>query len=84
MVKGAMDSLGEFHVQQCASKDCARLRILLTGCAGFIGARVASLLLDGGHEVAAIDALRSSSAARPREWRLGNLTDRAGFLVTGP
>lgn len=55
------------------------MRILLTGCAGFIGARVASLLLDGGHEVTGIDALRNSSASRLQEWRLGYLTDRPGF-----
>ncbi len=59
--------------------DCTRLRILLTGCVGFIGARVASLLLDAGHEVAGMDALCSSFASRLQEWRLGNLTDRPGF-----
>ena len=55
------------------------MRILLTGCAGFIGARVASLLLDGGHEVAGVDALCSSSVSRLQDWRLANLTDRPGF-----
>ena len=53
--------------------------IMLTGCAGFIGARVASLLLDGGHEVAGVDALSRSSASRLQEWRLANLADRSGF-----
>ena len=52
---------------------------MLTGCAGFIGARVASLLLDAGHEVAGVDALCNSSASRLQEWRLGNLADRLGF-----
>ena len=55
------------------------MNILLTGCAGFIGARVASLLLDAGHEVAGVDALSRSSASRLQEWRLGNLADRLGF-----
>ena len=41
-------------------RDPAALRILLTGCAGVIGAQVASLLLDGGHDVAGIDSLRSN------------------------
>ena len=53
--------------------------IMLTGCAGFIGARVASLLLDAGHEVAGVDALSRSSASRLQEWRLVNLADRIGF-----
>ena len=60
-------------------EDCTRLRILLAGCAGFIGARVASLLLDVGHDVAGVDARCSSSASRLQGWRLGNLADRPGF-----
>ena len=56
------------------------MRILLTGCAGFIGARVASLLLDRGHEVAGIDGPHSSRASRLQEWRLGNLAGRSGFI----
>lgn len=55
------------------------MRILLTGCAGFIGARVTALLLDGGHEVAGVDVLSSSSVSRLQEWRLENLSDRPGF-----
>ena len=55
------------------------MRILLTGCAGFIGARVASLLLEGGHEVAGVDSLRSSSSLPLQEWRLGNLSERRCF-----
>lgn len=53
--------------------------IMLSGCAGFIGARVASLLLDAGHEVAGVDALSRSRASRLQEWRLANLSDRSGF-----
>ena len=52
---------------------------MLMGCAGFIGARVASLLLDAGHEVAGVDALNTSHASRLQEWRLGNLADNRGF-----
>ena len=55
------------------------MNILLTGCAGFIGTRVASQLLDGGQEVSGVDALYSSRASRPQEWRLANLADRSGF-----
>ena len=37
------------------------MRILLTGCAGFIGSRVASLLLDSGYEVYGTDSLEKSA-----------------------
>ena len=55
------------------------MNILLTGCAGFIGAQVASLLLDGGHEVVGVDALYASHASRLQEWRLENLIGTCGF-----
>lgn len=55
------------------------MRILLTGCAGFIGARVAALLLDRGHEVIGIDSLVDSPDIRLREWRLKALSLRRGF-----
>ena len=55
------------------------MNILLTGCAGFIGAQVASLLLDRGHGIVGVDALYPSNASRLREWRLGNLSDKSGF-----
>ena len=55
------------------------MNILLTGCAGFIGAQVASLLLDRGHEVVGVDALHASHSSRLQEWRLGNLAGKGGF-----
>ena len=55
------------------------MRVLLTGFAGFIGARVASLLLDEGHEVAGVDVLRSSSTSELQEWRVESLAGRPGF-----
>ena len=55
------------------------MRILLTGCAGFIGSWTASLLLDLGHEVAGVDAPHDIHASRLQESRLGNLVDRSGF-----
>ena len=55
------------------------MKILLTGCAGFIGARVASVLLDEGHEVAGIDSLADSPDIRLKEWRLRTLSNRRGF-----
>ena len=55
------------------------MSILVTGCAGFIGSRVASLLLDGGHDVRGVDSLAGPPDAGLREWRLNSLLDRPGF-----
>ncbi len=55
------------------------MRFLLTGCAGFIGARVASLLLDTGHVVAGIDNLADSPDIKLKHWRLSTLSHRQGF-----
>jgi UDP-glucuronate 4-epimerase len=52
------------------------MKVLLTGCAGFIGARVAHLLLDQGHTVAGIDNLNQSYDVRLKSWRLDQLTGR--------
>jgi UDP-glucuronate 4-epimerase len=55
------------------------MRILLTGCAGFIGWKVAELLLAGGHTVAGVDNLNAAYDPRLKEWRLAQLSDRRGF-----
>ena len=55
------------------------MRIVLTGCAGFIGHRVASLLLDQGHQVYGADRLGDSRLAKLQEWRLDSLLERPGF-----
>ncbi len=55
-------------------------RYLLTGCAGFIAARVAELLLDAGHEVAGIDNLNDAYDPRLKHWRLKRLMGRPRFL----
>lgn len=54
-------------------------RYLLTGCAGFIAARVAELLLDAGHEVTGIDNLNDAYDPRLKHWRLKRLLGRPGF-----
>lgn len=55
------------------------MRVLLTGCAGFIGWKVAELLLADGHAVVGIDNLNAAYDPRLKEWRLAELSDRAGF-----
>jgi UDP-glucose 4-epimerase len=48
------------------------VRVLVTGAAGFIGSTTAELLLDGGHEVVALDNLASGLAT--------NVPTRADFV----
>ena len=49
------------------------MRVLVTGCAGFIGSRVAALLVDQGHEVRGIDNLSDAYDVRMKHWRVENL-----------
>lgn len=56
--------------------------ILLTGCAGFIGARTAGILLDQGHEVVGIDNLNAYYDVRLKEYRLSLLRDHPRFHFT--
>ena len=55
------------------------MRILVTGCAGFIAARVAQLLLDRGDEVVGVDNLNDYYPVRLKEWRLRRLQQSARF-----
>ena len=45
----------------------------MTGCAGFIGSRVASLLVEQGHIVRGIDNLNDAYDVRMKDWRVVNL-----------
>ena len=52
---------------------------LVTGAAGFIGARVAGMLLEDEHTVAGIDNLNDAYDPRIKHWRLKRLSDHPNF-----
>jgi nucleoside-diphosphate-sugar epimerase len=54
-------------------------RVVVTGAAGFIGARVCGSLLDEGREVVGLDDLNDAYDPRVKQNRLAALTARAGF-----
>jgi UDP-glucuronate 4-epimerase len=54
-------------------------RYLVTGAAGFIGARVCELLLEAGDEIVGVDDLNSSYDPRLKHWRLRRLQSVSGF-----
>lgn len=55
------------------------MRILLTGCAGFIGAKTAELLLEQGHQVVGIDNINNAYDPKLKLWRLRQLQDKPNF-----
>ena len=55
------------------------MRILLTGCAGFVGWKTAELLLDQGYQVTGIDNLNDRYDCRLKTWRLDQLQPRKGY-----
>ncbi|MFA5645302.1 MAG: GDP-mannose 4,6-dehydratase [Candidatus Ratteibacteria bacterium] len=55
------------------------MKILLTGCAGFIGWNTALSFLDTGHEVVGIDDLNDYYDTRLKKWRLDRLTSCSSF-----
>jgi UDP-glucuronate 4-epimerase len=54
-------------------------RYLVTGAAGFIGSKVAELLLRDGHIVVGVDNLNDAYAASLKEWRLARLEPHPAF-----
>lgn len=54
-------------------------RYLVTGAAGFIGARVSGMLLGDGHDVLGVDDMNASYDVRMKEYRLRQLQDQSGF-----
>lgn len=55
------------------------MRILLTGCAGFIGAKTAELLLEQGHTVMGVDNLNDAYDPTLKRWRLSQLEGKPNF-----
>jgi UDP-glucuronate 4-epimerase len=55
------------------------MHVLVTGCAGFIGARVCHHLLDDGHDVVGADDLNDAYDPRLKRWRLERLAARPRF-----
>ena len=55
------------------------MTLLVTGAAGFIGARVAGLALAEGHRVVGVDNLCDAYDVRLKQWRLAQLEAKAGF-----
>lgn len=55
------------------------MRILVTGCAGFIGWKVSELLLRTDHEVLGVDDLNPAYDVRMKLWRLAQLQRLPGF-----
>ena len=55
------------------------MNVLVTGCAGFIGSRVAASLLERGHGVVGIDNLNDAYDVRLKEWRLAQLKGQPNF-----
>ena len=52
---------------------------LLTGTAGFVGARVAEMLLDSGHTLVGVDNMNDAYDVRLKEHRLEKLKQHVGF-----
>jgi UDP-glucuronate 4-epimerase len=57
------------------------MKAIVTGAAGFIGAHIATALLEGGHEIIGIDALRGDDTAGLRARRIAALERESGFRL---
>lgn len=55
------------------------MKIIVTGCAGFIGSRVCEMLMDKGHSVIGIDNLNDAYDINLKEYRLNTLQKSNSF-----
>jgi len=55
------------------------MRLLVTGCAGFICSSVTELLLEDGHSVVGVDSLNNAYDVRLKRWRLESLEKAPNF-----
>jgi nucleoside-diphosphate-sugar epimerase len=55
------------------------MTILLTGCAGFIGAKTTELLLKAGHTIVGIDNMNDYYDVRVKEYRLDRIKQYKNF-----
>lgn len=55
------------------------MRLLVTGCAGFIGWKVSELLLQDGQDVVGVDNLNGAYDVRLKKWRLSQLEPKTCF-----
>lgn len=53
---------------------------LVTGSAGFIGARASEMLLEAGHQVVGIDNHNNAYDVRLKDWRLSQLQKHPGYV----
>jgi nucleoside-diphosphate-sugar epimerase len=64
-----------------ADSETRPLCVLVTGAAGFIGAKVSELLLEQGHTVVGVDNMNDAYDVRLKEWRLRQIEDKPGFTL---
>ena len=56
------------------------MKILVTGCVGFIGWKVSERLIDAGHIVIGVDNINDYYDVKLKEWRLNNLLNKGNFI----
>ncbi len=70
------------HVLSIDTEVAYGLNILVTGCTGFIGSKVARELLNLDHSVQGVDNLADSNLLRLQQWRLKDLFRNPRFTFT--
>lgn len=76
---GARNIIIQIWMQRAKDRALEPGTVVLTGCAGFIGCKVAELLLQAGHLVIGIDNLNDAYDVRLKRWRLERILHHPGF-----